>query len=99
MANDRAELTTPAAKPQEGAAGGGVRRASPGCFPVLGAAAAAAVTLGQAAATGQELATVKGDQGHVSVRLIKEGGGRHHHDPHGDHGEAHRLPGGGAGHG
>ncbi|CAK0794038.1 unnamed protein product, partial [Prorocentrum cordatum] len=73
MANDHSELTTPAAKPQEGAAGAGARRAPPRGLSALGAAAAAAATLGQATAASQELAVVGEDKKHVSVRLAAGG--------------------------
>ncbi|CAK0867425.1 unnamed protein product, partial [Prorocentrum cordatum] len=72
MANDHSELTTPAAKPQERAAGASARRAPPRGLSALGAAAAAATTLGQAAAASQELAVVEEDKKQVSVRLAAD---------------------------
>eukprot|EP00959_Pyramimonas_sp_CCMP1952_P192947 4034384-Pyramimonas_sp.AAC.1 len=77
MANDHSELTTPAAKPREGAAGDSAGRAPPRGLSALGAATAAAATLGQATATGQELAVVEEDSAcdrkRVSVRLAADG--------------------------
>jgi len=71
MANDMSELTTPAARPQEGAAGNSARRAPPRGLSALGTAAAAAATLGRAAAAGQELATLEEDQRSISMYLVE----------------------------